>query len=268
MPSWGTAVPTDVTPLLRPGVRSLAACALALALAACSSPTSEDGGPSDAAGGPATGATPSASSTSTPGGSDDATAPGAGTSPEDGSGERATWPDDTDSDDEQDPGDRTDTVDEGDDGGGGDGGLEMPTELEADDGDVSLSELLTEIDDSPLVSAPLPRPASARGRLVRGYPAALRPPRASRVQSSSVSPSGDRLQVGLVGSSSLSSDQLLLAYRTRLSHRGMTERTPPATAPGTSAASFRRGRSVVTLTVTDGPRTSYALHATLLAGRR
>ena len=144
----------------------------------------------------------------------------------------------------------------------------MPTELEADDGDVSLSELLTEIDDSPLVSAPLPRPASARGRLVRGYPAALRPPRASRVQSSSVSPSGDRLQVGLVGSSSLSSDQLLLAYRTRLSHRGMTERTPPATAPGTSAASFRRGRSVVTLTVTDGPRTSYALHATLLAGRR
>ncbi len=131
----------------------------------------------------------------------------------------------------------------------------------------SLSELLPEQNTSPLVTAPLPRAASVRGRLVRGFPSALRPARRSAVESSSVSPSGDRLQVALVASTSLKPDRVLLTYRLRLARRGMVEQTAPAAAPGSRAAAFRRGRSVVTVTVTDdGPRTRYFVTASLHTG--
>lgn len=160
------------------------------------------------------------------------------------------------------------------DGGGSDGGgdsgadsgagLEMP---EAPEEEVtSLSELLEPASTAPLVSAPLPRPASARGRLVAGFPAVLRPTRGTAVESSSVSPSGDRLQAGLTGSSSRSPDAVLLGYRTRWTRRGLLEQAAPVAAPGSWAAAFRRGRSVVTLTVsTRGSRTTYVVHASLRA---
>ncbi|NPC40877.1 hypothetical protein [Nocardioides sp. zg-1230] len=144
--------------------------------------------------------------------------------------------------------------------------LEMP---EAPEPTVdSLSELLPPSDPGPLVTTPLPRAATAQGRLLRRFPDALRPTRAARVQSSSVSPSGDRLQVGLVATSSLSPGQVLLAYRTRLARRGMAETATPPSVAGSTAAAFRRGDSVVTVTVTPrGSGTTYAVHASLRAER-
>ena len=90
------------------------------------------------------------------------------------------------------------------------------------------AELLPPANPAPLVTTPLPRGASAQGRLVRQFPDALRPPRGARVESSSLSPMGDRLQVGLVATTALSPAQVLLAYRTRLGRRGMDEHGGPA----------------------------------------
>lgn len=149
--------------------------------------------------------------------------------------------------------------------GGSEPGLEMP---EAPEPTVdSLSELLDDVRTAPLVTAPLPRAADARGRLVTGFPGFLRPTRASRVASSSVSPSGPRLQVALVGSTALAPADVLVAYRTRLAGRGLSEQAAPATSPGSTAAAFRRGRSVVTITATSrGSGTDYSVHASLHAG--
>lgn len=132
----------------------------------------------------------------------------------------------------------------------------------------SLAELLGPATTSPLVTTPLPRAAAARGRLVARFPVVLRPTRAARVESSSLSPSGDRLQVGLVASTSMSPAEVLLAYRTRLARRGLVELSAPPTLPGSLAATFRRGGSVVTVTVTpDGSRTILSLQAILRPGR-
>lgn len=147
----------------------------------------------------------------------------------------------------------------------GGAGLEMPKEPEPSVN--SLSELLGSVGGAPLVSTPLPRAASAQGRLVSRFPTFLRPARASRVGSSSISPSGNRLQVTLVASTPLAPEDVLLAYRTRLGGRGLGELAAPATAAGSVAAAFRRGRSVVTITATeDGSSTSYSVQATLSAG--
>lgn len=142
--------------------------------------------------------------------------------------------------------------------------LEMP---EAPESPVSsLSELLAPANPAPLVTTPLPRGASAQGRLLRQFPDALRPPRGAHVQSSSLSPMGDRLQVGLVATTALAPAQVLLAYRTRLGRRGMDETAAPPSVAGSHAAAFRRGDSVVTVTVSPrGSGTSYAVHASLRA---
>ena len=130
----------------------------------------------------------------------------------------------------------------------------------------SLAELLAPTNPAPLVTTPLPRGGSAQGRLLRQFPDALRPPRGARVESSSLSPMGDRLQVGLVATTSLSPEQVLIAYRTRLARRGMDETATPPSVAGSNAAAFRRGDSVVTVTVTPrGSGSSYAVHASLRA---
>lgn len=132
----------------------------------------------------------------------------------------------------------------------------------------SLGDLLGDA-DRPLVVTPLPRAASARGRLVGGFPAALRPAPRSRVETSSVSPADDRLQVALVGTTTLAPARVLLDYRTRLGRRGMVEQaTTPPTAAGSQAAALQRGRSTVTITVTrQGSRTTYSVIASLHTGR-
>jgi len=144
-------------------------------------------------------------------------------------------------------------------------GLEMP---EAPDETVeSLSELLEGVRTAPLVTAPLPDAASARGRLVTRFPPSLRPTRATRVETSSISPSGDRLQVALVASTTLAPADVLLAYRTRLAARGLVEQSAPPATAGSQAAAFRRGRSTVTISVApQGAGTSYSVLASLHTG--
>lgn len=142
--------------------------------------------------------------------------------------------------------------------------LEMPESPESPVS--SLAELLAPTNPAPLVTTPLPRGGSAEGRLLRQFPDALRPTRGARVESSSLSPMGDRLQVGLVATTSLSPAQVLIAYRTRLARRGMDETATPPSVAGSHAAAFQRGDSVVTVTVTPrGSGSSYAVHASLRA---
>lgn len=145
-------------------------------------------------------------------------------------------------------------------------GIEVPVAPEEEV--TSLAELLEPVGTAPLVRTPLPAAASARGRLVTGYPTVLRPTRSSEVETSSVSPSGDRLQVALVGSSTLAPAQVLTAFRSRMVARGLVEHDPPAAVAGSRSAAFRRGDSVVTITVVPrSGRTSYSVHATLRAGK-
>ena len=142
--------------------------------------------------------------------------------------------------------------------------LEMPESPESPVS--SLAELLAPTNPAPLVTTPLPRGGSAEGRLLRQFPDALRPTRGARVENSSLSPMGDRLQVGLVATTSLSPAQVLIAYRTRLARRGMDETATPPSVAGSHAAAFQRGDSVVTVTVTPrGSGSSYAVHASLRA---
>jgi len=72
----------------------------------------------------------------------------------------------------------------------------------------------------------------------------------------------------LVGSTALPPEQVLLAYRTRLARRGLVEQaTAVRTAPGSQATALQRGRSVVTITVTQqDARTSYSVIASLHTG--
>jgi hypothetical protein len=144
-------------------------------------------------------------------------------------------------------------------------GVEMPEAPEQEA--VSLADLLEGVRTAPLASAPLPRAAGARGRLVTGFPSFLRPTRSSRVETSSVSPAGSRLQVALVGSTSLRPGDVLLAYRLRLAGRGLAEQASPAAPAGSEAAAFRRGPSTVTVAVTpQGSGTHYSVLASLHTG--
>lgn len=147
----------------------------------------------------------------------------------------------------------------------GGAGLEVP---EAPGPTVeSLAELLDEQSSAALVTTPLPGAASAVGRLAPGYPQLLRPVRSSTVGSSSISPSGRRLQVALVGTTRLRPQQVLLVLRARLVRRGLTEQPAPPSAPGSVSLAFRRGQSVVTVVVTTaGARASYSIAASLHPG--
>ncbi len=146
----------------------------------------------------------------------------------------------------------------------GGAGLEMP---EAPEPIVeSLAELLAEQSRAPLVPTPLPGAASAVGRLAPGFPRVLRPIRSTTVASSSISPSGRWLQVALVGTTRLRPEQVLVALRTRLASRGLTEQPAPPSAPDSASLAFRRGQSAVTVTVTTaGAGTSYSIAASLHA---
>jgi len=115
------------------------------------------------------------------------------------------------------------------------------------------------------VHTPLPKAAAASGRLVKGYPKALRPVSGTTVVTSSVSPSGKRLQISLEGTTKASADAVLTAYRTRLVARGFRERPAPAVG-GSTAVAFTRGPNKITLTTTPGSRTSYIVYGTLRAG--
>ncbi len=103
--------------------------------------------------------------------------------------------------------------------------------------------------------------AAARGRLVDGYPRRLVPvPHGTRITSSSVSPSGRRLQATVVATYGGSRHSLVRFYRRALSRAGMPGAESPALR-GATSYSFSDGRSAVTLTV--APRQARGLPFTL-----
>ena len=118
------------------------------------------------------------------------------------------------------------------------------------------------------VSQPLPTQASADGTLVHGYPASVLPPaRGSTIETSSVSPTGRRLQVALNARTGQGAGGVLLFYRQTLTALGFTEDNVSATA-GNQAAGFRRGQSSSPYTVTRKARDRVVVHALLDAVRR
>jgi hypothetical protein len=96
----------------------------------------------------------------------------------------------------------------------------------------------------------MPTPATAKGRLVAGFPAALAPPSGTRVESSSVSVASDMLQAALVATGG-DADAVLAHYRQVLSARGFAEQRTQG-VENAPAAAFTRGRNNVTITIQDG----------------
>lgn len=117
----------------------------------------------------------------------------------------------------------------------------------------------------PLVSTPLPRPATRKGRLAPGYPGVLAPPRGHIIATSSVSPGGGVLQVGLTASCRRPCDPVKM-LRLRLAGRGFTEISAQA-AENHPTAGFQRGDDSVTVSVTDRSkkRLDYVLFGVLHA---
>ena len=146
--------------------------------------------------------------------------------------------------------------------------MELPAETGSGDSLPGLGGGTQQASDrSPLVTRPLPRTASAQGALVRGYPAAALPAaRHSRIDTTSVSSDGSRMQVALVATTDRSAAAVLRFYRLHLTGLGFREK-PTTAAGGSEAAAFRRGPDVATVTVTP-TRTgaSYSLFGTLHAG--
>ncbi len=102
----------------------------------------------------------------------------------------------------------------------------------------------------PLTSSASPGSTTARGRLVAGFPAALRPPAGATLETSSLTVSGGRVQAVLVFSGG-EPGAVVEHYRALLTGRGFVER-PVQGVENDPAAAFGRGRSSVTIAVRDG----------------
>lgn len=103
----------------------------------------------------------------------------------------------------------------------------------------------------PSLTGPLPATGAANGAVVKGFPTGVVPILDGlTVVSSSVSASGDRLQVGLQASSDSAPTDVQAAYVAALSAAGFTVEDSPA-LPGSLATSFTRGPDALVLTVRD-----------------
>jgi hypothetical protein len=100
--------------------------------------------------------------------------------------------------------------------------------------------------EAPLLTA-APKPGSASGRLVEGFPAVLAPPDGATVTSSSVATEGSRVQAALTAGLAASPAEVQAAYAARLGALGMTS-APGSGQPGTTVTSFYRGTDSITVT--------------------
>jgi hypothetical protein len=118
------------------------------------------------------------------------------------------------------------------------------------------------------VAAP-ERPASARGRLVAGYPAGTVPvPPGSTVRSSSITAQDGRVQGTVVGGFRGSTADLERFYHRRLRSEGLTG-TESVAVGGSRTTTFSDGSSTVTLTCVGTARghVRFSLFLVLLAVR-
>ena len=115
----------------------------------------------------------------------------------------------------------------------------------------------------PAVDGPFPATAeSAVGRLVASYPVDVLPlAPGTTVGSSSVSVSGERVQVALVADSASAGDDVLAFYLRTLRAQGFVEE-PATTAPGQVVVAVRRAGSSVVVTTGPGDE-AYSIYAIL-----
>lgn len=112
---------------------------------------------------------------------------------------------------------------------------------------------------------PLPATDTAHGQVVDGFPTDAVPlPDGLTVVSSSVSASGDRLQVGLLASSDGSPADVQAAFAATLGGAGFAVSDSPA-LPGSAATAFTHGSDGLVLTVRErtGGGTELSLAGTL-----
>lgn len=117
-----------------------------------------------------------------------------------------------------------------------------------------------------LVTSPLPKAASATGKIVAGFPSTALPPAPeSHISSSSVSPQGKTLQVSLVATVPNAEPLAVMQfYQTHLGALGLGAAQAPASA-GSTAMWFTRGTDKVTITVraAKGGGTNYIVFGVL-----
>ncbi|KQR06616.1 hypothetical protein [Paenarthrobacter nicotinovorans] len=102
---------------------------------------------------------------------------------------------------------------------------------------------------APLITGALPEPGTAAGEMVDGWPAGiLTLPAGSTIGSTSVSTSGNTLQVAADGIIDKPRAEVLGSFRDSLVSHGFWSEDAPA-AEGSSAARFVRGTDTVTVSV-------------------
>ncbi len=129
----------------------------------------------------------------------------------------------------------------------------------------TIAHLGTEQD--PLVTAPLPKTASAKGKLVTGFPTqVIAIPAGLTIENSSVASEGEHLQVTLVGTSAGTQGDVQAFYQTALSALGMTG-AAASSAAGSTATTYSRGTDNITVTTTaDSTGTQLSILGVFTAG--
>lgn len=115
-----------------------------------------------------------------------------------------------------------------------------------------------------LLSGPLPASANARGRVVVGYPPSIAAVPGSDIHATSVSTDQGRVQAALDASVGKNTVDVVAYYQSALAPFGLNAAHAPAVA-GSTAYSFSRGPSTISLTVTAAGMHGchYVLFATL-----
>jgi hypothetical protein len=123
------------------------------------------------------------------------------------------------------------------------------------------------VDPTPLVTAPLPKTASATGKLVTGFPSGvISIPADTKVTSSAISTQGNRMQATLVGTSAAPVGDVLSYFEAACTKLGLTSTVTPS-APGTQATSCARGNDRITVTTEAQPGgTRFTIFALFTAG--
>ncbi|BCW36684.1 hypothetical protein StoSoilA2_27400 [Arthrobacter sp. StoSoilA2] len=102
---------------------------------------------------------------------------------------------------------------------------------------------------APLITGPLPKPGTAKGSLVEGWPSSVvAMPAGTTVGSTSISTSGNVLQLTADGIVGTPQEDVLAAFRQSLVPQGFWSEDAPA-PDGAVAARFVRGTDTVTVSV-------------------
>ena len=123
-------------------------------------------------------------------------------------------------------------------------------------------------ESTPLVTEPLPKSASATGKLVTGFPTdVISLPAGMKIESSSIATQGVHMQVTVVGTSAASVGDVQSYFQAVFTKLGLTAVVTPA-APGTTATSYSRSSDSITVTTSaDSGGTHVSVFAVFTAGK-